>query len=168
MKSIVLVLAFALISGFTISAQEVFFSVNTTTDTLLLGNPMGVKYIIKNTQGDFEPPQFDGFDIVGGPNVSSQFSMNNGVVTQSSSYEYYLLPSGTGSFTIPSAVLINGEETLYSEEIEIIVLENPNDIRQNVNGYNVSKSVATKSKQEPMSKADSLKMKLRKIKARKI
>ena len=55
------------------AAQDVSFSVEVTTDTLLFGNKMGIKYTIKNAQGDFDPPDFSGFYVVGGPNVSSQF-----------------------------------------------------------------------------------------------
>ena len=149
-------------------AQEVHFTVKVTTDTLMMGNPLGIKYTIKNAQGDFESPDFEEFDIVAGPNVSSQFSMINGTVTQSSSYEYYLLPRNVGKFEISSASLINDKETIFSNMVEVIVLDNPNRIRQDAGTYGLTKSVIQKVEPKIMTRTDSLQMKLKKIKAKKI
>lgn len=163
-----LIFLILLLAAVTMSAQEVIFKVEVTTDSLYLGNPLGLKYTIENTQGDFEPPEFHGFDIVGGPNVASQFSMINGAVTQSTSYEYFLLPHDIGLVTISSAMLKNGEVELSSESISIVVLDNPNGVRQSTRGYGVSRTTVTGGNGRQMTKEDSLKMKLRKVKTKKI
>jgi len=151
-----------------LGAQDVVFKVEVTSDTLYFGNPLGVKYTIENVQGDFEPPQFDAFELVGGPNVSSQFSMVNGHVTQSASYEYILMPLDPGVVSIGMATLTNGDDTYHSESLGIHVLDNPDGIQQRMRSYGVSRSTIAKSMERQMSPEDSLRTKLRKVKARKI
>ncbi len=152
----------------TLGGQDVVFKVEVTADTLYFGNPLGVKYTFENIQGDFVPPSFEGFDIVGGPNVSNQFSMINGAVTQSSSYEYYLMPNEVGDLTVGEATLENGDGPMYSDVISIIVVDNPEGIRQRYNRYRQSYTQMNVGKKTTMTKSDSLKMKLRKVKSKKI
>ena len=151
------------------SSQEVIFKVEITTDTLYFGNLLGIKYTVENVQGDFEPPEFSGFVIARGPNVSSQFSMINGITSQSSSYEYILRPHDIGTYVIPSAELIINEESVHSDIVQIEVIDNPDEIRQDYRTYNQEFSqLSNKGEKKIMTKADSLKQKLRKLKARKI
>ena len=148
--------------------QEMEFAVSTTCDTLYFGNYLGIKYSIKNAQGDFQPPLFEGFDIVGGPNVSSQFSMINGEVNQSSSYEYILRPLGIGEYFISGANLKQGNDELISPEVVIYVVENPLGIRQDYRQYGKTHKDRTELGRKPLSAQDSLRLKLRKIKTKKI
>lgn len=169
----VLCFLFLLLSQGSMTAQEVSFTVEITSDTLYFGNILGLKYTISNTQGDFEPPSFEGFDVIGGPNVSSQFSMVNGAVTQSASYEYYLMPREIGTIDLPSAILKNDTDELTSDEVRIIVVDNPEGIQQSTSRYGLTKSNSYKPAKmiidkKPMSKQDSLIMKLKKVKAKKI
>ena len=150
-------------------AQGGSFVVEVTTDTIYLGNMVGVKYTVKNIQGDFEPPIFDGFVVVGGPNVSNQFSMINGDVTQSASYEYILQPSDPGILIVSPALLLTYEDTIRSEAVQLVIVENPMNIRQDYRYYQKGLGVEVGSIQKrKMTKADSLEMKLKKLKARKI
>ncbi len=149
-------------------AQDVVFKVEVTSDTLYFGNTIGIKYTIENAQGDFEPPQFNGLEVVGGPNVSSQFSMINGTVSQSSSYEYFLMPIETGSFYVDPAILKQEGSMLRSESLRIEVVDNPHGIRQDYRSYGVAKELNVPPLSGNMTKADSLRLKLKNIKATKI
>ncbi len=151
-----------------LSGQEVAFTVAVTADTLYIGNPLGVKYTIENKQGDFEPPSFEGFDIIGGPNVSNQMSMINGDVTQSASYEYFLMPLSIGPHKIDAANLKSGDGTWSSDEVYLIVVDNPDGIQQNYTRYNSKSTMKVLDQSIEMTKEDSLRMKLRKIKSTRI
>ena len=105
--------------------QDVSIKVEVSSDSVLYGNYISLKYTIINTDGNFVPPDFNDFRVVSGPNVSSQFSMINGKVTQKSSYSYHLLPSEVGSWTIESARIEDGREDLEFDAITITVLPNP-------------------------------------------
>lgn len=113
-------------------AQTPEFKVNMNPDTsILLGNRFEVSFSLDNASGqNFQPPSFDGFYIVSGPNQSSSFSMINGETSQSLTYSYYLEPKEAGNYFIEVASIDTGDETLYTLPIEVVVLPNPDGIIQ--------------------------------------
>jgi hypothetical protein len=130
MKRIIL-FVFPLLSCLAVSAQEASFSVSISPDSLLYGNQLKVVYTIENASGaNFQPPEFEGFFIVSGPNHSSSMQIINGQVNQSSSITYYLEPKETGLFFIDPASIEAEGETLNTEPLEIIVHPNPGGVRQ--------------------------------------
>ncbi len=64
-----------------------------------------------NQDGDnFNPPDFSGFRVVGGPNQAISNSYINGKRSYSKTYSYFLSPMGRGKFTINQASIeIEGE-----------------------------------------------------------
>ena len=165
--SVIWVIGFLLISSICVS-QGMKFDVSVSADTLYIGNDLGIKYTIENMQGDFQRPDFEGFGIVGGPNVSNQFSMINGKVSQSASYEYFLRPESTGLYLIPSAALKQENREYFAPEIFILVMDNPEQIRQDPRDYSKHKEAYGGLNSAQLSPEDSLKIKLRKIKAKRI
>jgi hypothetical protein len=95
-------------------AQDVTFTASAKT-SVVQGETFRVNFTL-NTQGEkFHGPDFKGFDVVSGPNPStnSSFSMINGKVTQSvqQSYIYLIHASNPGTFTIgPATVSVGGKE----------------------------------------------------------
>ena len=166
MKAIICAILFIVV--FPLMGQKKGFEVSISADTLYMGNVLGLKYQMINIQGDFQPPVFEDFDLVSGPNVSSSFSMINGEVEQSASYEYFLRPVQIGTFLIPSAVVQQREQEIYSSELFITVVDNPEGIEQNPRDYHLQFENMKGSEIQPLSKEDSLKIKLRKVKAKKI
>ncbi|MEL6389032.1 MAG: BatD family protein [Bacteroidota bacterium] len=148
---------------FSLSAQNVSFEVHVTADTLFYGNVLKVKFELVNAPGDFQPPSFDQFEIVGGPNTSTQFSMINGEVTQSASYEYLLLPLEEGNLTIASATVSNGVEPLQTEPLSIVVLPNPDGIQQRYANYINKPNPGIILPPGEMSHEDSLRMKYERL-----
>ncbi|HHH50714.1 MAG TPA: hypothetical protein ENK52_07025 [Saprospiraceae bacterium] len=132
MKNIILL--FSLFLSIQMTAQDVKILVETSGDSVLLGNYIEVRFTIENAKiKEFIAPQFEGFTIVGGPNQSSSFSMVNGDVTSSVSYSYYLEAKDIGNYYIDPASIDTGEEILETKPIEIIVLDNPDGIIQKPN-----------------------------------
>ncbi len=118
---------------FLAGAQETSarFSVSVSADSILLGNFFRVTFTLENArQGDFEAPQFDGFTIVSGPNVSSSMSMVNGTITQKIAYSFYLEPLDIGNYYIPPASITLGDQVLESMPVSIMVAPNPDGIKQ--------------------------------------
>ena len=109
------------------------FTVSVSTDSVLLGNYMKVSFKLMNARGnDFMAPAFDGFRVVSGPNVSSSYSMVNGEVAQSVSYNYYLEPVDVGNYYILPASIETTEHILETEPVEILVVPNPDGIIQKI------------------------------------
>jgi len=111
-------------------AQEAQIRVFASPDTVLLGNDVTVYFELNNAQGTFEAPEIDGFDVIGGPNYSSSFSLINGEASSSSTYSYILRPQEAGVFYMGSASIQTPDETFSSTPLEIVVLPNPEGIRQ--------------------------------------
>lgn len=116
------------------NAQDVKFTVEVSTDSILFGNYLQVSFSIENGNAkNFVAPDFQGFNIVGGPNQSSSMSMINGVTSQSMSYSYYLEPQEEGQLFIePANVEIDGN-ILETEPVEIKIVPNPEGIIQKPN-----------------------------------
>ena len=111
------------------SAQSPKFTVEVSSDTVLLGNYFELKFTIENTSATgFEVPDLHEFNVIGGPNTSSSMSIINGQVSQSASYTYYLEPTDIGVYTIKPAYLTTGEVALETPPIDIIVVPNPEGI----------------------------------------
>lgn len=114
-----------------LSSQEATFRVELSTDSILLGNYFEVRFTIENAAGDFEAPEFDGFEVLVGPNTSSSFSMINGKVTQQASYSYMIRPMREGLLYMEPAYFKSGETVLETEPIQIEVYPNPGGIEDN-------------------------------------
>lgn len=133
MKNIILTI---LLSSGMLGAQDIEFNVSVSNDTLLLGNYLEVRFEIMNGNGSFEAPDFSGWNIVAGPNTASSYSIINGTVSQSSSYTYYLEAPTEGQFIIESAKLKTSEKELKTPSLSIMVLPNPEGIRQHPENIN--------------------------------
>ena len=108
-------------------AEKVTFEASSPL-TVAVGEAFRVEFTLnaepdKNT---FQPPTFEGFDVIAGPSVSTGSSIQyiNGSITKSYSYAftYVLLPQAAGNVTLGAAeVKVNG--TTYRTEpmpIEIV------------------------------------------------
>lgn len=76
-----------------------------------------------NSIRNFNPPSFQNFRILGGPNQSTSMQIINGAVSASRTFSYILLPSSTGTFTIGSATIEFKGQTLKTEPIKITVVK---------------------------------------------
>ena len=130
MKKVISLLVFCWLVGFA-WGQNARFSVEVSIDSLLMENVTQVTFKLENASGKkFMAPDFEGFQVVGGPSQSSSFSMVNGEVNQSQSYTYYLQPEEVGNFYIQPASIETDQGVLETEPVLIIVVPNPDGIRQ--------------------------------------
>ena len=131
MKKLLYTIAFSFVISLAFAQQEASFRIEVSSDSVLLGNYFEVKFILENASGSqFEPPSFDGFSLVGGPNQSSSFSMVNGKVSQSMAYSFYLEPNDIGNYFIEAAYVKVGNEILETTPRMILVVANPDEIYQ--------------------------------------
>ncbi len=144
------IVLFALCCAHVTWAQESSFTVDTSKDTLLMGNSFTVSFTIKNMNGDFDAPALDDFDIMAGPNVSSSFSFMNGQSSQEMSYSYILKPKVEGAVIIPPAYLVTDSETVETQEKLIFILPNPDGIIEQDGGIQQSISPFQTQPQVPI------------------
>ncbi len=131
MKKVPILLLISTLPLWLAAQQAPKFKVEVSTDSVLWGNYFKVTYTLENAPGaQFETPAFPDFRIISGPNMSSSFSLVNGVSTQSVSYTYFLEPKEIGVFYIQPAFVETGGAVLETPPLQIKVAPNPDNIKQ--------------------------------------
>ena len=115
-----------LLTPFFVVAQT--FNVSVSSDSVLIGNYIELKFIVGNLNGEFEAPPLEGFLIVNGPNHSSSVQVINSSTTTKRSWSYYIEPIEQGQIVIPPAYFVTEEKTYETEPLEINVYPNPEGI----------------------------------------
>ncbi|WEK20669.1 MAG: BatD family protein [Candidatus Pedobacter colombiensis] len=81
-----------------------------SSNQVATGEQFEITFSTNGNPESFDPPAFNGFQVVGGPNQSSSFSSVNGATTASISVGYILIGVKEGEYTIgPATMLINGK-----------------------------------------------------------
>jgi len=119
LKSIFIVF-FLFCIGFT-QAQEVSFIAKVSKKTLGINERLRVDFEMNQDGDNFEPPSFQGFKVVGGPNQSISNSWINGVRSYSKTYSYYLSPTAQGTFTIKQASIEIEGDIYKTTPIKVLV-----------------------------------------------
>ena len=149
---ILLIVLFACTPGLYSQQAEVMIKVK---DTVNVGTPFSLEIELKNVQGTFKSPEFQGLRLVGGPNTSSSFSIINGETTSKSTYAYFLMAEEPGSYLIKLHDIETGGEILSIDEIEVTAVSG------NTGDSSLIKYYESPSKSE--QKMQSSKRKIRKI-----
>jgi hypothetical protein len=103
--------------------KNAHFSVEVSSDTIGMKGSIEVVFTLENAQSKaFSPPSFDGFDAQG-PATSMMTSINNGAMSQTTSYTFYLSPRSVGSFEIGFASVNTEGGILKTEEKKVVVVE---------------------------------------------
>ncbi len=129
----ILILILALNSLF-ISAQ-VKFDASVSKTKLGLNERLRVDFIMNQNGDNFSPPDFENFQIIGGPNQSIKTSYVNGERSFSKTYSYFLQPLRKGSIKIKQASIeIDGEE-YKSLPIEVLITDSVSQPSESVTQY---------------------------------
>ena len=117
-----------------ISAQ-VKFDATVSKNKLGLNERLRVDFIMNQNGDNFSPPDFENFQIIGGPNQSISTKYVNGERSFSKTYSYFLQPLRKGSLRIKQASIeIDGEE-YKSLPIEVIITDSVDQPSDSVTQY---------------------------------
>ena len=105
-------------------AQEL--SATVSSPAVDVGEQFQITFSLNSTGKNFRPPTFIDFNVLMGPNQSTQMQIINGSVSQTISFTYVLQAVKEGTFKIGSAEIIAGNTRVLSNPIIIIVSKNPN------------------------------------------
>ncbi|HJW29252.1 MAG TPA: BatD family protein [Saprospiraceae bacterium] len=106
------------------SAQPVSFTANVSSHRVSQNEVFDVQFELSNSQGgDFVPPSFADFRVVGGPSMGSSTTIINGAMSSSQSWSYSLMPTKLGTFTIGSATVMAGRKRMTSNPVTIEVVK---------------------------------------------
>lgn len=89
-----------------------------------VGQTFQITFTLSNASGgNFEPPSFEEFNVLGGPNQSTNMQIINGNMSQSISYSYHLSPKQVGNFDIGPAYMKVGKQRLQSNVVTVQVVK---------------------------------------------
>ncbi|MDQ7917136.1 BatD family protein [Mesonia sp. MT50] len=118
-KFIVAVISFFLCQ---VVLAQVKFEAEVSRETIGVNERVRIDFKMNQDGDNFNPPDFRGFKVVGGPYQSISNSWINGKRTYQKSYGYYLQPNGRGDFTIGQAEILIAGTTYKTTPIEIKVV----------------------------------------------
>ncbi len=116
-----------------IASAQVKFDAKVSKNKLGVNERLRIDFEMNQDGDNFNPPNFTGFTVVGGPNQSVSNSWINGKRSYKKTYTYFLAPKKRGSFTISQASIIIKNETFKTTPIKIQVTaavdipKDPND-----------------------------------------
>lgn len=115
----VFILVFILSIGF-VQAQ-VSFVAKVSKKTLGINERLRVDFEMNQDGDNFVPPNFKGFNVVGGPNQSISNSWLNGKRSYLKTYSYFLVPRAQGKFIIKQATIEIDDQIYKTTSLNIIV-----------------------------------------------
>ena len=118
-KILILFLAF---SSFVLSAQ-VNFEATVSKSKLALNERLRIDFVMNQNGDNFSPPEFENFQIIGGPNQSIKTSYVNGERKFSKTYSYFLKPLKKGKLSINQASIEIDGEIYKSLQIEVLITD---------------------------------------------
>jgi len=104
------------------------FDVSVSSDSILIGNYIELKYSAENIDGTFEAPLLEDFVIRSGPNLSSSVQIINSSTSSKRTWSYYVEPRMRGEIIIPPAYLVTDDKNYETEPVSINIFPNPDGI----------------------------------------
>jgi hypothetical protein len=104
-----------------LASAQVTFEAKVSKKKLGVNERLRIDFEMNKDGDNFVPPNFEGFDVVGGPNTSVSNSWYNGQRSYKKTYSYFLAPKKRGSFTIKQAIIEIDGETYKTFPVTITV-----------------------------------------------
>ena len=130
-KTLILFLA---INSFVLSAQ-VNFEASVSKSKLALNERLRIDFVMNQNGDNFSPPEFENFQIIGGPNQSIKTSYVNGERKFSKTYSYFLKPLKKGKLKINQASIEIDGEIYKSLQIEVLITDSVKQPSDSVTQY---------------------------------
>jgi len=80
-----------------------------------------VDFVMNDDGDNFKAPNFEGFDVIMGPNQSISYSWVNGKKTYNKTYSFYLVPTKKGTFTIKASTIEFDGQIYKSNAVQVKV-----------------------------------------------
>ena len=104
-------------------AAQVEFTAEVSKKKLGINERLRIDFEMNQDGDNFEPPSFEGFRVLGGPNQSISNSWINGKRSYSKTYSFFLAPLKKGAITIGQAAIEVDGERYKSLPVEVLVTE---------------------------------------------
>ncbi|MFI5139504.1 MAG: BatD family protein [Sphingobacteriales bacterium] len=123
MKIKYFILTFLLFCTSLLFGQDVKFTASVSSNQVGTGEQFQVDFTINGNAEGFTPPNFNGFQVLSGPNQSTSMTSINGNTTVSNGFSYILMPVKEGEFTIGAATIVVNGHRMSTNPIKIKVVK---------------------------------------------
>ena len=132
---------------------QVNFEAKVSKNKLGLNERLRIDFVMNENGDNFTPPNFENFQIIGGPNQSIKTSYVNGEQSFSKTYSYFLKPLKKGRIVIYQALVTIDDKEYKSLPVEVNVTDsvkgaNSNSDEDYFDDENIE-LIASVSKREP-------------------
>jgi len=103
------------------ATSQVKFEAKASKTKLGVNERLRIDFEMNQDGDNFNPPDFAGFTVVGGPNQSVSNSWINGVRSYKKTYTYFLSPTKRGNFIISQGAISIQDATYKTTPIKIKV-----------------------------------------------
>jgi hypothetical protein len=129
-----ILILFLTISSFVLSAQ-INFEATVSKSKLALNERLRIDFVMNQNGDNFSPPEFENFQIIGGPNQSIKTSYVNGERKFSKTYSYFLKPLKKGKLKINQASIEIDGEIYKSLQIEVLITDSVKQPSDSITQY---------------------------------
>ena len=129
-----ILILFLTISSFVLSAQ-INFEATVSKSKLALNERLRIDFVMNQNGDNFSPPEFENFQIIGGPNQSIKTSYVNGERKFSKTYSYFLKPLKKGKLKINQASIEIDGEIYKSLQIEVLITDSVKQPSNSITQY---------------------------------
>jgi len=133
-------------------AQDARFVASVNTTQVGTGEQFEVTFSVNGNGDRFSPPDFNGFQVLSGPNVSNSMTSINGNTTVSNAYSYVLAAVKEGTITIGSASMVVNGRRLSTSPIRMTVVKGQ-PVQQNSPSQNAPDNSAEQDIPADLSKS---------------
>ncbi|MDC1034250.1 BatD family protein [Flavobacteriaceae bacterium] len=129
-----ILILFLAINSYVLSAQ-VNFEATLSKSKLALNERLRIDFVMNQNGDNFSPPEFENFQIIGGPNQSIKTSYVNGERKFSKTYSYFLKPLKKGTLKINQASIEIDGEIYKSLQIEVLITDSVKQPSDSITEY---------------------------------
>ena len=129
-----ILILFLAINSYVLSAQ-VNFEATVSISKLALNERLRIDFVMNQNGDNFSPPEFENFQIIGGPNQSIKTSYVNGERKFSKTYSYFLKPLKKGTLKINQASIEIDGEIYKSLQIEVLITDSVKQPSDSITEY---------------------------------
>ena len=116
-------------------SSQVNFEATVSKSKLALNERLRIDFVMNQNGDNFSPPEFENFQIIGGPNQSIKTSYVNGERKFSKTYSYFLKPLKKGKLKINQASIEIDGEIYKSLQIEVLITDSVQQPSDSITQY---------------------------------
>lgn len=113
-----------------VSSAQVIFEAKVSKKKLGVNERLRIDFVMNKDGDNFNPPNFENFNVVGGPNTSVSNSWLNGKHSYTKTYSYFIAPKKKGTIKINEASIEIDNKIYKTEPLTVEItkaVKRPND-----------------------------------------